>query len=383
MTLIIGCFPAAVAQKTVVKRALTVTSTDDDGGTVTIKSAESESGILIIDGEGTSGYSSFKGGEGDKGGEILLQNPPSGSNPDSHVAIINSDLGVAGYDVYIFAQEPAVDRRLKIQNRGLVSEGDNNTFSIIVDGAIVFLENDSSEGDWPAIYAQKVNGVLRLFARDESGNDTVFSPHAAPEELVEGLTQQTSFSDPNYVLPYSFAHKNVLIGKGEVVDMARIVAYVQSKMIEEMGEEEGRVIHTYDLPADEKMSLEDYRLYRRENYMEAVDDHAVWEKVPLGADGKIPSDAFVISEETRPVARVEVVETKEIDYQTERLVTVRKERKITEQVRTGREIKTLKPSYRLVDGELYFCPELENIDARLAEEARFDPPDWVMNRIDQ
>jgi hypothetical protein len=113
MTLLsLGALSDAYAQETVVKKTLTVTESDSgDAGTVTIESAESESGVLAIKGEDTFGYSRFKGGEGDKGAEILLQNPPSGSNPDSHVAIINSDLGVAGYDVYIFAQEPAVDNR--------------------------------------------------------------------------------------------------------------------------------------------------------------------------------------------------------------------------------------------------------------------------------
>ena len=67
-----------------------------------------------------------------------------------------------------------------------------------------------------------------LYARDSDGNATQLSSHASPHR-VEPLAE-TSFDDPQTELPWSIHHGNSFIGKGTIVDMAKLVNWAEKKM---------------------------------------------------------------------------------------------------------------------------------------------------------
>lgn len=311
-----------------------------------------------------------------QGGQIFLQDAAA-TNPQFTTCTISISNGVTGnlYDLFIHGQGADVNRYMKITN-GMP----DRTFSMILGGGIEFLEIES-EDFWGAGFYLNTDHAIHVV--DLNHNDTVLSTHVPPEAKLEGQFAQSSFADTDYVLPFSFTHQNDLIGKGQVIDMAKLVRYVESKLIEEQGEEQGRIVYTYDLPAEKRTTLNEFRDRRREKLQENIETQAHWEKAPIGADGRIPGQAFTLVDEYQAVKREVVEEHKEIDFLTERLVSVPHARTVVENVPTGRRVKTLKPCYRMINGELYYSAEIDDLDTTLADDSNFNPPDWIMNRVSQ
>lgn len=208
------------------------------------------------------------------------------------------------------------------------------------------------------------------------------SSHADPR----GVDPQavTSFGDPSVQLPFSFSHWDTVVGKGQVVDMAKMVAWVEKKMQAEQGEQNGRLVFNYDLPANLRVSLEDYNKKLAEDQAAAVIqklDSMPLIKVNVGGDGKIPAEAFESVPVYTTVTRKVTKKVKEVNCDTMQLVAVDREEEVKEQVATGQTKRQLRKDWRLIDGELYRRPTVNDIDVDAVVKECPKLPAWILERI--
>lgn len=215
----------------------------------------------------------------------------------------------------------------------------------------------------------------KLHARDSTGDITTFSPHDDPR--VVDPQAQTSFGDTAVNLPFSFKQENVYTGKGEVIDMAKLVKWAEAKMKTEMGAKAGQLIYGYDLP-EAKVTSEDDReiaiVLSELQSMPAV-------KVAVGADSKIPPQALEEVDEMRMQTKVIEIPEKKVDFEAGRIVTVMRKTEATTQVRTGRKVKRFREGWSFNDGELYRRPTVDDLDLDALAKKHPRLPQWVRNRM--
>lgn len=211
---------------------------------------------------------------------------------------------------------------------------------------------------------------------------SLLTSHADPRGVDPGAA--TSFADPTIDLPFSFCHKDLLIGKGQIVDMSKMVSFVERQMKMEMGEKQGRLIYNFDLPESERMSMDKFEeLQNKYQVRKALDklDQMPWIKVELGSDGKIPDEAFEEIPEYQEVESKKEVKKKEIDFSTKRLVEVTKVENVKMKVATGRNLSRLKSSWELREDGLYRKPNLKDVSVESLIEDSPHLPRWILDRI--
>lgn len=214
-----------------------------------------------------------------------------------------------------------------------------------------------------------------IWAKDGASNQTVISPHFDPRQIDPKA--QTSFGDISVKLPFSFYHKNPYIGKGEVVDMAKVVKYIEGKMKAELGEAAGQVIFSYDLPPAERKAEADYEVELVMDELRRMGPI----KVEVGEDGKLPEKAMVSVDEMRTETRMVELEEKQLDLGAGRIVKVKRQIKRNVQAPTGRKIRQLAKGWSFERGALYRKPTLEdlNVDQILQRHPKL--PQWVVERM--
>lgn len=222
-------------------------------------------------------------------------------------------------------------------------------------------------------------GVYAAF----SMTHTLLTSHADPREIDPAAN--TSFADQSVVLPFSFCHKNTLLGKGQVVDMAKALAWVEKKMEAEMGGKAGQVIFTYDLPANQCLPYDQY-VKTQDNAQVILVlqklDTMPWIKVNIGANGNIPAEAFEEIPTYQTVMQKIVKPVKQIDCDARRLVTVNREVEVPVVVPTGKIKRQLRADWMLAeDGELYRKPTVKDIDLDALLKNAPQLPRWVQERI--
>jgi hypothetical protein len=173
------------------------------------------------------------------------------------------------------------------------------------------------------------------------------------------------------------SHQNPLIGKGEVIDMAKMVRYVEGKMKTEVGDKAGQLIYSYDLPTSECLTVEQFEAQKVLAELQAMP--AI--KVALGADGKIPDQALTDVDETSGVTTMARVPERTVDFKVGRVITVQRLKPVLKQVPTGRRIRAFKANWWFSDGELYRKPTVNDLDinALLARDPKL--PAWVQERL--
>lgn len=292
------------------------------------------------------------------------------------VSFYRGEPGDAGTDM-----DPAkLKEKLRLDNTG--------SLYFFADDDHVASDDDTAT-DRAKIYASKVSGNAVLFAKDWTGTRSQLSSHADPRTFAlttasksaqTSDTLETSFSDPEVTIPWSFHHSNELIGKGAVVDMSKVVSWVQEKMVEERGEEGGRAIYVYDLPEDSVVSEDDYLNRAAETSLTDAIRKLGSIEVPLGADGSIPTEAW---EEVAVIEQREQTETvteKKIDWVTAKVIEEQHQitRKVS--VATGANERRLKEGYTFVDGKIYRPAIADDVDVSTIP--NFEVPDWVSERVD-
>ncbi|MDX1973395.1 MAG: hypothetical protein SFY68_12760 [Candidatus Sumerlaeia bacterium] len=256
-----------------------------------------------------------------------------------------------------------------------------------------------------------------LVAKDKSGNSTVISSHLDPSQLVtpppaapapsvsspSGLSGfrtasalqttgsttatpapapvppiETSFTDPAVLLPWSFTHQNNYIGKQQIVDMAKAIHWIEAQMKTELGDSEGKIIYTLDLPAAERWTETTLAEAIIDQKIEQLTLNPEYIEVPL-VNNQLPAEAW----EEVPVltwSTEEITETvHEIDWNTQQIVPVTKTTQRPVQIPTGDTQRQLKANYKLHDGKLYRLKTVEDIEVTPSDIPNL--PEWVQDRM--
>jgi hypothetical protein len=231
-------------------------------------------------------------------------------------------------------------------------------------------------GSGACLYAYSDGTHTRLYVIDGEDNHTLLSSHTSPRKVNPNA--RTSFDDLNIELPWSFHHKNTLIGKGAIVDIAKAMKWIEEKMQDELGQDEGQLFNYYDLPQEEISSVDQFF----ENQVDSLIQQRIAElgpvEVKLRGNGSIPDECFEMVEKTTLKEVEKEIEVKEIDFQSKKVVSVKKNVTTTEQIGTGEFESQLKEGYTFEDGKVYRQPTIDDID--ISPEDIPALSDWIANR---
>ena len=222
--------------------------------------------------------------------------------------------------------------------------------------------------------------VTAMWVIDSAGNTTQLSSHADPTSLAASSGRSasvSSFADPNVDLPWSFHHANRLTGEAAIVDMAKLVQWVEQKMQAEGSGD--KLVYRYDLPEEKIISQEDWEVQAFLGAVERELRKVPWVQVPLQAGNAIPSEAFEAVVEYRNVETEEAYTDYVVDAETRTLLAVEKTRTVTQQIPTGRMVDRLKPNYRVMDGQLVRQRTIDDLD--LSAITIPELPEWIQDRI--
>ena len=279
-----------------------------------------------------------------------------------------ADTGTAGDNVSFDNHGITVDNN---GNVGIKTETPNSQAALDVNG-VIRLSGASSPSIGGCIYLTS-DGYLK--AKDLHGSNSTFSPHEDPRVIDPNA--KCSFSDPTVELPFSFAHENAYIGKGAVVDMAKMVNYVEKKMQAEMGSEAGKLVYGYDMPKEKCRTVDDRETDILVDELNSMPDI----KVPLGTDGAIPAEALEDIDETTRVTQVITTVEKVADFKSQKVVSKNHTKSVEKEVKTGRKTKRFKKEWALVEGELHRRPTVEDLDLDAIAKKHPALPQWVLDRV--
>lgn len=141
------------------------------------------------------------------------------------------------------------------------------------------------------IFSYQSDGTSELFAVDGAGNKTRLSSHAVPPG---------GFDSPEVdALPWSMHHANAFIGRGQVVNMSKLV-----RLVEELTG--NQLAYDYELPADWRLDFEKWQAEQveqlRKDYVQRELDREP--RVEVGAIEAIASATRNLAAEGDPVAPV-------------------------------------------------------------------------------
>jgi hypothetical protein len=265
---------------------------------------------------------------------------------------------------------------------GIGSLLDANT-KLEVDGIVRLKDTESP--DPLNQYAVAGTSYLRsdegaLCAGDEEGNETQLSTHMDPRTFVPEAV--TSFADPSVEYPFSFHHRNVLLGKGQVVDMAKLVKVVNQISQNMYGPQAGQLIFTYDLPESQKVTAEQYAAAQLDNLVNLDLAANPWVEVALGPDGAIPAEALDQVEIMEPVVTgTRIVAKPSLDLANGRVIMVEEEEEVKEMASTGQFKTQFKAGYDYRAGKVYRKRTADDVDkAALAAKIK-DLPQWILDRV--
>jgi hypothetical protein len=117
-------------------------------------------------------------------------------------------------------------QRVLIKNDGYVAIGNITpiaplTVAVSNRPVIAVKDISTSPPGETSGYAKFFSDDGEMYVLDDDDNETQLSSHADPRDYGDSL--YTSFADPQVEIPFSFHHKNRIIGKGVVVDLAAAI----------------------------------------------------------------------------------------------------------------------------------------------------------------
>ncbi|MCE5228995.1 hypothetical protein LLG95_05300 [bacterium] len=240
-----------------------------------------------------------------------------------------------------------------------------------VCGRIMFRDPATSYTMRGGLYAD-ANGV---HGQDANGNHTQLSSHFNPSDIDPQAV--TSFADGDVALPFSFHHENEYIGKGEVIDMAKAMRYLERKMKAELGEKEGRLIYDYDLKPEKTKTLDD----RRVDLVLSELGSMPMIKVPIPDNGHLPAEAVEMVDDFKVIRETKKIKTRELDLASGKVIPIENEVVTQTKVKTGKKVKKLKDGWIFKDGDLYREPTVADVDFGKIEQKYPDLPNWVKSRM--
>ncbi|MCX7016724.1 MAG: hypothetical protein NTW86_29900 [Candidatus Sumerlaeota bacterium] len=271
---------------------------------------------------------------------------------------------------------------------GRVGIGPNDVWpsqELDVDGALsirVTYDTPTPVAGSAIFYVQNENGEDRMWIHEYNRTATRLNSHADPRQIDPEAV--CSMGDPSITLPFTFQHENNIIGKGAIVDLAKMAQYVEKKMQEELGEKGGRLVYVYDLPPEKTITATECEEEEVRRQAEEIADRLnsmPWIPVDLGANGAIPPEALEETPEMRSELQEVPVKESVIDYDAGRVVEVDRTQVQLVQVPTGRMTKKLKEGWKFEKGALYRKPTMDDIDISKFAKPVPPLPQWVLDRI--
>ena len=241
---------------------------------------------------------------------------------------------------------------------------------------------DPGPGNASALFSQESGGNSYLYGRSGTRTKVQITSHMDPRYATADA--QTAFADRSVVLPFSFHHSNDYVGKGAVVDMAKLVAWAEKKMQEELGEAEGRLVFVYDLPSSETASYEDWREEAVDRFVTKAKVQLAamsWKRVGLGADAQVPAEAVEEVPELLVFEELTTDTEQVIDFASMRVVTKPAPKRVRREVPTGQMKKQLRKGWVFRDGGLYRAPSIESLDLDAVVDEVPKLPRWILSRI--
>lgn len=267
---------------------------------------------------------------------------------------------------------PGISINTETGNVGIKTQDPASYAALDVNGSIHFQPRTNQPTDPYVLYAYSGN----LWANNSSGTSHQISSHYDPREVEPQA--QTSFSDPTVVLPYSIHHENNFIGKGAVIDMTKMVAYIERKMQSELGAEAGRLVFVYDLPKEQCKTVDEAEIDRVMEDLQKTPPI----KVAIGTDGSIPPEALEEVDEMIETPRTITDSDEKIDFKSRRVIKVDRLKTIVDKVKTGKKTTRLKIGWTF-SKEKGLCRPATLDDLDLDKIASKHPalPQWVLDRV--
>lgn len=297
------------------------------------------------------------------------------------------DLTIGVLPVGDEGTSPTYYNSIKLNNKGTlfvgqswgtarVDNGQRSPVALNVNGIVQFKNVESDLGTSPltsgaALYCK--NNVL--WALENGGYGARITSHKDPRDIDPQA--KTSFDDPMVSLPYSFQHENIYTGQGQVVDMAKLVHYVEKKMKAEMGERDGKLVYNYKLPDEQIATVEKREI---ESVLDELSQMPNIE-VRVGKNGKIPDEAFEVVNEVIAKPKTVEIEEKQVDFESGCVVSVKRKEQKIEYVPTGRKTRRFKAGWSFKDGRLYRQPTVNDVDVIKVLRKHPQLPRWVQEHM--
>lgn len=298
----------------------------------------------------------------------------------SYTKLVISNAGNVGIGIQANFPRARLDVDGIIEMRGQDDYTTHTMPSIIPSDAGIIFASKNNLASSHTLWGSGANaGIFVKYGTTTSR----LTSHADPRDLDPSAV--TSFSDRSVEMPFSFYHMDNLVGKEQVVDMAKALAWVEKKMQSEMGNKAGRVFYSHDLPADRCLTLDQYNKEQSDNQVSLVLeklDNLPWIKVRLEGDGNIPVEAFEEVPIVQTVMQKVVKKVKTVDSDAMRVVTMDRIETVPVVVPTGKTKRQLRPNWKLTEeGDLLRKPTASdvNLDTLIKDAPQL--PQWVKDRI--
>jgi hypothetical protein len=213
-----------------------------------------------------------------------------------------------------------------------------------------------------------------------NGLATRLNSHADPRNV--NADARTSFADPDVELPFSFQHKSELLGRGAIIDMSKLVRYVENKMQEELGDEEGRVVFAYDLPSNQRQSVEALEASMLNHQAKKVSEkisELPW--IPVQTGRSIPEEATEIYEEARYVRETITITEDVLDFESMKIVNQPRQKEVVRRIPTGRRLKRLRNDWKFENGQLCRRPTAADVDLNKIIDSLPEVSPWIKDRL--
>jgi urease accessory protein UreF len=148
----------------------------------------------------------------------------------------------------------------------------------------------------------------------ESEDFTQLNSHCDP--TAYDPQAKCSFNDTQISLPFSFHHENALVGKGQVVDMAKLVNWAEKKMKKELGDADGKVVYDYNLDPKQTKTANDHEI----DMVAAELASMPLIRVDVADNGQLPAEAVRAVDAYEQVSEKKTIKERKLDLAANRIV---------------------------------------------------------------
>lgn len=322
---------------------------------------------------------------------------------DIHGSNGNTQVGFGGNDIYFTGStggifnasdangellyKTANSTRMTIKKDGKVGIGTYTPAQLLSVNGRIRLDNQRDSVTLPSaggteLLSANFSNDPELRILDSTGDMTRLNSHADPRSV--DAAAKSSFNNPEIVLPFSFKHENIYLGKGQIVDLAKMAAYTEKKMKAELGDSDGQLVYTYDLPPSQCADLKQYNeavvKWQTDVVLDKLESMPLI-KAKIGENGQIPAEAFEEVPVYELITRKVMQTVRDVDCDSMKMVNINREVEIQDRITTGKTKRQLRVGWTVIDGELYRRPTVNDINIEDLIKDRPHLPQWILERI--